>query len=256
MSRTLEQGQFPQDLAGKVAFVTGSYKGLGKGFLIGLAQRGADVVIHHRKNPVEAEQVAQEVQALGRKAFIVQGDLTSVAVVRKIFTEFMAHFGRIDIVVNNAGAVGLSAVGDQSEANYDAIFNTNTKMPFFVMQECAKHLSDNGRVINITSNILRLLSPGASTYAGSKGALEHFTRSFSKEVGHRGITVNAVAPGPLDSDMLRNNAPPEVIEAFKKDSAMGRLGQISDVVPVVVFLASPAGQWVTSQTIFVAGGAN
>ncbi|KAG0285211.1 hypothetical protein BGZ98_005610, partial [Dissophora globulifera] len=248
--------KFPQDLAGKVAFVTASYKGLGKGFLMGLAQRGADVVIHHRKNPVEAEQVAQEVRVLGRKAFIVQGDLTSVAVVKSIFAEFMAHYGRIDIVVNNAGTAALGTIGDHSEADYDFVFNANAKMPFFVMQECAKHMSDNGRVINNASNILRMLAAGASTYAGSKAALEHFTRTFAKEVGHRGITVNAIAPGAVDTDMLRANTPPAALEFFAKESVMGRLGEISDIVPVVVFLASPAGQWVTAQTIFVNGGAN
>ncbi|KAG0306250.1 hypothetical protein BGZ98_002716 [Dissophora globulifera] len=256
MSHTLEQEHFPQDLAGKVAFVTASSKNLGKGFLMGLAQRGADVVIHHLENPIEAKQVAQEVQALGRKAFIVQGDLTDVAVVKKIFAEFMAHYGRIDIVVNNAATITPGTVNDHSEADYDLVFNTNAKAPFFIMQECAKHMSDNGRVINITSNVLRMLSPYTSTYAGSKAALEQFTKAFAKEVGHRGITVNAVAPGVVDTDMMREHAPPELIEASKKDTVMGRLGQVSDIVPVVVFLASPAGQWVTTQSIFVTGGAN
>ncbi|KAG0289570.1 hypothetical protein BGZ98_003786, partial [Dissophora globulifera] len=193
--------------------------------------------------------------ALGRKAFIVQGDLTTVAVVKRIFAEFMAHYGRIDIVVNNAGTAALGAIGDNPEADYDFVFNANAKMPFFVMQECAKHMSDNGRVINNTSNILRVLVPGASTYAGSKAALEHFTRSFAKEVGHRGITVNAIAPGPVDTDMLRENQPPGMLAFFAKESVLGRLGKIRDIVPVVIFLASPASQWVTGQNIFINGGA-
>ncbi|KAG0291796.1 hypothetical protein BGZ98_002872, partial [Dissophora globulifera] len=241
-----------QDLIGKVALVTASYKGLGKGFAIALARRGADLVIHHRKNPVEAEQVAQEIQALGRKVLITQGDLSTVTTAEKIFAETLSTYGRIDIVVNNAGMLNMGPIVDTTEASYDDVFNVNTKTPFFIMKECAKHMADNGRVINVSSTVLLMLEPGVSVYAGSKAALQHFTRAFSKEVGHRGITVNVVAPGPVDTDMLNNNlssVTEEVREQFKAVAA-----QVDDIVPAVEFLASPAAQWVTAQTIHVNGG--
>ncbi|KAG0282785.1 hypothetical protein BGZ98_006605, partial [Dissophora globulifera] len=203
--------------------------------------RGADLVIHHRKNPVEAELVAQEIQALGRKVLITQGDLSTVAAAEKIFAEILSTYGRIDIVVNNAALLKVSAIVDTTEATYDDMFNVNTKTPFFIMKECAKHMADNGRVINIASVILLSLAPDVSVYAGSKAALEHFTRAFSKEVGHRGITVNVVAPGPVDTDMFNDNISSMAEETRAEFKA--KVGLVDDIVPAVEFLASPASQW-------------
>ncbi|KAG0291575.1 hypothetical protein BGZ98_002964 [Dissophora globulifera] len=246
--------QVAQDMIGKVAFVTGSSQGMGKAFAVALAKRGCNLVIHHRKNPEEAELTAQEIRGLGRKVLIVQGDLNTVGTVEKVFPQIMAAFGRIDIVVNNAAFIYACPIGDTTEAQYDEIFAVNTKVPFFIMKECAKHMSDNGRVINITTTSLGELAPMVSTYVGSKAALEHFSRSFSKEVGPRGITVNMVAPGPVSTVGLLNFAPEFVLDTYKTQASAGRLGEINDIVPAVEFLASPAAQWVTAQTIFVNGG--
>ncbi|KAG0286346.1 hypothetical protein BGZ98_005128, partial [Dissophora globulifera] len=164
----------------------------------------------------------------------------------------LSTYGRIDIVVNNAGMLNVGPVVDTTEAAYDDIFNVNTKTPFFIMKECAKHMADNGRVINIASGILLILAPDLSVYAGSKAALQHFSRAFSKEVGHRGITVNVVAPGSVDTDIF-NNGLGSLTEELRVEYKAGA-GQVEDIVPVIEFLASPASQWVTAQTIHVNGG--
>jgi len=241
-------------MVGRVAFVTASVKGLGRAFALGLAKHGCDLVIHHRKNPAEAEQTAQEIQALGRRVLIVKGNLNSVATVRQIFAQILASFGRIDIVVNNAGVYHKNPIAEVTEAEFDETFSINTKIPFFIMKECAKHMADNGRIINVTTSFLTVVMPSISTYGGSKAALEHLSKSFAKEVGHRGITVNMVAPGPVNTDMLLNSTSEDTIEAYKAQSPARRVGEVDDIVPVVTFLASPAAQWVSAQTIFVNGG--
>ncbi|KAF9200239.1 hypothetical protein BGZ49_009551 [Haplosporangium sp. Z 27] len=244
----------PQDLNGKVAFITASAKNMGKHFAIALAKRGCDVVIHHRKDPEEAEKTSQEIQALGRKTFIIQGELTSVAVIENIFSQILSKFGHIDIVINNAGVVLKKPITEVTEEEYDQVFNINAKVPYFVMKECAKHMADNGRIINIATTLLAVTTGDYSAYAGSKAPLIDFTKAVAKELGGRGITVNAVAPGPIDTPFFHGQETKESVAFFKSLSVAGRLGEINDIVPIVEFVASPASQWLTAQTIFVNGG--
>lgn len=195
--------QVKQDMAGKVAFITGSAKNMGKAFAIALARRGADIVIHHRKDVAEAQKAAQEIQSLGRRTLIVQGELTSVSVIEQIFAQILSTFGHIDIVINNAGVVLKKPMTEISEEEYDSVFAINAKVPFFIMKECAKHMADGGRVINIGTTLLAITTGEYSAYAGSKAPLEDFTRAMAKEVGARGITVNTIAPGKLHKDPCR-----------------------------------------------------
>ncbi|KAI1311036.1 hypothetical protein EDD11_003578 [Mortierella claussenii] len=244
----------PQDMVGKVAFITGSAKNMGKHFATALARRGCDIVIHHRKDPAEAEKAAQEIQALGRKTLIVQGELTSVSVVEQIFAQILSSFGHIDIVINNAGVVLKKPMAQISEAEYDQLFAINAKVPFFIMKECSKHMSDNGRVINMGTTLLAVTTGEYSAYAGSKAPLEDFTRALAKEVGARGITVNTIAPGPVNTPFFHGQETKESTELFASLSVKNRLGDVKDIVPVVEFMASPGSQWITAQTIFVNGG--
>ncbi|KAG0029418.1 hypothetical protein BGZ81_003810 [Podila clonocystis] len=244
----------PQDLVGKVAFVTGSAKNMGKQFAVALARRGADIVIHHRKDAAEAEKTAHEIKALGRKTLIIQGELTSVKVIEHMFAQILSTFGHIDIVINNAGVVLKKPMAQISEAEYDQVFNINAKVPFFIMRECAKHMADYGRVINIGTTLLAITTGEYSAYAGSKAPLEDFTRALAKEAGGRGITVNTIAPGPIDTPFFYGQETKESTALFASLSVAGRLGDVRDIVPVIEFIASPGAQWVTAQTIFVNGG--
>ncbi|KAK3814166.1 MAG: dehydrogenase [Benniella sp.] len=241
-------------MVGKVAFITASAKNMGKHFALALAKRGCDVVVHHRKDAEEAEKTAQEIQALGRKTLIVQGELTSVSLIEEIFAKILASFGRVDIVVNNAGVVLKKPMAEITEAEYDQLFNINAKVPFFIMKECAKHMADNGRVINIGTTLLAITTGEYSAYAGSKAPLEDFTRALAKEVGARGITVNTIAPGPIDTPFFYGQETKESTAFFASLSVAGRLGDVKDIVPVVEFIASPAAQWINAQTLFVNGG--
>lgn len=189
--------QAKQDMVGKVAFITGSAKNMGKAFALALARRGADIVIHHRKDTAEASKTATEIQSLGRRTLIVQGELTSVSVIEQIFAQILSTFGHIDIVINNAGMVLKKPMAEISEEEYDTLFAINAKVPFFIMKECAKHMAVNGRVINIGTTLLAITTGEYSAYAGSKAPLEDFTRALAKEAGARGITVNTIAPGKI-----------------------------------------------------------
>ncbi|KAG0252290.1 hypothetical protein DFQ27_008167 [Actinomortierella ambigua] len=246
--------QVQQDLVGKVAFITASAKNLGKQLAIALAKRGADIVIHHRRDGPQAEETAQTIRALGREVLILQGDLQSVATIEGLFQQTLDRFGHVDIVINNAGMMLRKNILDTTEEEFDAVFGTNTKASFFIMREAARHLADNGRVINIGTSLQAIMTGHFGCYAGSKAALDLFTRALAKEIGSRGITVNTVAPGPLNTTFFHAAETPQASAFMASLSPMNRLGEIDDIVPVIEFIASPASKWVSGQTIFVNGG--
>ncbi len=245
-----------QHLVGKVAVVLGASRNMGRDFARELAAHGADVVVHYNaaSSRAEAEETAGLVQQAARRAWLVDGDLTNPATVRKVFDAAEQAFGRIDIVVNTAGVVIKKPFVEITEAEFDRGFAINTKAAFFVMQEAAKRIADNGRIINIGTTLLGATTAGYSVYAGSKAPLEDFTRALAKEIGARGVTVNTVAPGPVDDSFFHPAETPQSVEYLKHMSPQNRLGRIDDVTPVIAFLASPAAGWVTAQTIFVNGG--
>ncbi|MEJ6473936.1 SDR family oxidoreductase [Pseudoalteromonas piscicida] len=245
-----------KQLTGKVAFVTGSSKNMGKSFAIALAEQGADLVIHYHSahSKPQAIETQREVEALGVKATLVHGDISNKAQVMNIFEHIISEFGGVDIVINNAGAISKKPFVEYTESDFDALFGINCKGAFFVMQAAAKHIRDNGRIINMATSLLAAFTGGYALYAGSKAPLEQFTKALAKEIGHRGVTVNTIAPGAIDTDFFHGEENPQTVDYLKSASVMNRLGQIDDVIPAVVYLASEASRWTTGQTLFINGG--
>ncbi|MEM9797795.1 MAG: SDR family oxidoreductase [Pseudomonadota bacterium] len=251
-----QAADYGQDLAGKTALVTGSARNMGRAFLLDFAARGADVVVHHRSDASrdDAEETARLARERGARVLIVSGDLSDEATVARIFDETLEAFGRIDIVVNNAGVVIKKPFAEQTEADYDRAFAANAKAPFLVMAQAARRIADGGRVINMGTTLLGATTGAYGVYAGSKAPLEDFTRALAKEIGDRGVTVNVVAPGPIDTAFFHGEENEQSTEFLAHMSVANRLGRVADVVPLVAFLASADSQWVTAQTLFVNGG--
>lgn len=256
---TLEKQTSPtygRDLEGKVALITGSARNMGRAFAVALSQRGADVVVHHHSDSStqDAEETARLVQQNGTRALIIKGDLSDAKAVEAIFTGAKDAFRRLDILINNAGVGIKKAFAETTEQDFDTAFGINTKAAFFAMQQAAKHIEDNGRIINMGTTLLGATTGMYGVYAGSKAPLEHFTRALAKEIGSRGVTVNVVAPGPINTEFFHGEENEQSTAFLSSMSVAGRLGEITDVVPLVDFLASDGSQWITAQTLFVNGG--
>ena len=252
---TLQNGT--RSLESKVALITGSGRGLGAGIAIDLGQRGASVVVNYAKSRSAAEKVVAEIEAAGSNAIAIQADVSEVAEVSKLFEEAISHFGRLDIVVSNSGIESFCAEEKVTEEIYDKVFRLNTRAQFFVAQHGLLHLSTGGRII-LTSSVAATMSGirNHALYAGSKAAVEGFTRSFSADCGEKKITVNAIAPGGIKTDMYLDNAwhyspganPSTSIEEIDKGlaslSPLKRVGLPEDVARVVAFLVGPEGEWI------------
>jgi 3-oxoacyl-[acyl-carrier protein] reductase len=240
-------------LAGKVAIVTGASRGIGQAIAERLAQDGASVVVNYVNSSAKAKEVIAGIEARGGQALALQADMSKVNDIRHLFQATVDHFGQLDILVNNAGLAIYKPVVDISEEDFDATFALNARGTFFALQEAARRMADNGRIVSISTGSTVSPSPTASIYAGSKAAVEQFTKALAKEIGGRGITVNAVSPGFTDTEMLANN--PLLKEKGLKMSPLGRLGQPADVADVVAFLVSEEARWLTGQNIQAGGGA-
>ena len=242
-------------LAGKVALVTGGGKNLGGLISHQFADLGADVAVHYNSasSKEEAEKTVKDIQAKGRKAVAYQGDLTKPAEIVKLFDAVIKEFGGVDIAVNNVGKVLKKPILEITEAEYDSMFAINAKAAFFFIQEAGKKVRDNGKIITIVTSLLAAFTGFYSTYAGSKASVEHFTRAAAKEFASRGISVNNVGPGPMDTPFFYPQESPEAV-AYHKSQAIGnRLTDVHDIAPIITFLAT-SGQWITGQTIFANGG--
>jgi NAD(P)-dependent dehydrogenase (short-subunit alcohol dehydrogenase family) len=244
-----------QMLQGKVVIVGGASRNLGSLIAKSLGAEGASVVVHYHSNASKtgAEETVAAIQAGGSQAIALQGDLTRVADIEKLFTETVKKFGRLDIAVNTAGKVLKKPIIETTEAEYDEMFAINTKSAYFFIKEAAKHMNDGGKIISLGTSLLAAFTGQYSVYAGAKSPLEHFTRAAAKELGPRGICVNVVAPGPLDTSFFYPAESPEAVAYHKSASINGKLGDIKDIAPIVKFLATE-GWWITGQTIFANGG--
>ncbi|MEL7132181.1 MAG: SDR family oxidoreductase [Pseudomonadota bacterium] len=250
------------DLTGKTALITGGSRGLGRATALRLAREGADVILTYRGKVKEAEAVVREIRAMGRTGVALQVDLEGTGGIAD-FVGRVAQAGRaalghdrIDILVNNAGIERGGVFGSVSEEDWDAIMDTNLKSAFFLTQALLEKINDGGRILFVGTGLTRFALPPYVVYAASKAALSGVALYLAKSLGPRGITVNVVAPGALETDFNKANFElhPEVVDVIASNTAQGRVGQAEDVEGVIAFLASPAAQWVTGQRLEASGG--
>ncbi len=239
-------------LQGKVALVSGGSRGIGRAIAERLGRDGADVALTYAGNRDKAEAVAATIRAGGVRALALPSDLREVNQTRALFAAVLAEFGRLDIVVNNAGVSVFKPTTAIDEADYDRVMDTNARGTFFALQEAARHVADGGRIINLASGATRQALAAAGVYAASKAAVEQFGMALAKELGPRGITVNQIGPGVTDTDGLI--MPAEALAHLIASTPLGRLGQPADLADVVAFLASDDARWVNGQTLQVNGG--
>ena len=245
-------------LSGKVAVVTGSSQGIGRGIVERFAREGADAVINYNRSPGGAHEVLAAVEAAGRRGLIVQADVSTTAGVRHLIDTAADHFGELDILVNNAGVEVHAPFWEVSEEEYDRVLNVNLKGVFFATQAMVNHARQTNRparIINISSVHEELPFPNFTAYCASKGGVKMLTRNLAVELGHLGVTVNAIAPGaietPINTKLLND---PAKLNALLHQIPLARLGQPEDVAGVAVFLASDDAAYVTGSTYFVDGG--
>ncbi|WP_342235577.1 SDR family oxidoreductase [Inquilinus sp. OTU3971] len=242
-------------LKDKVVVIGGGAKNLGGLISRDLASAGARIVLNFNSNGTRAaaEETVAAVKAAGGDAFALQGDLTKVAEVERLFAEAKSRFGRVDIAVNTAGKVLKKPFVETTEAEYDEMFAVNSKAAYFFIREAGKTLEDGGRIITIVTSLLAAFTGLYSTYAGAKAPVEHFTRAAAKEFGPRGISVNNIGPGPMDTPFFYPAETPDSVAYHTAASALGGLTKIEKIVPIVRFLATEGG-WITGQTLFANGG--
>jgi glucose 1-dehydrogenase len=245
-------------LRGRVALVTGSSKGIGRAIAERFAAEGADVVINYNSDPRGGDEAVSAAQAFGVRAVAVQADLGTVAGVRALVSQGIAHMGRLDVLVNNAGVEKHAPFWEVTESDYDKVLNVNLKGVFFTTQAFVEHLRRDGRpgrIVNISSVHEELPFPNFAAYCASKGGLKMLTRNLSVELGPLGITVNSIAPGaiatPINTALLND---PVKLRSLTDQIPLGRLGRPEDVAGLAVFLASDEAQYVTGSTYVVDGG--
>ena len=245
------------DLKGKVAVVTGASKGIGAAIAKSLGAAGAAVTVNYASGRAGAEHVVAAIKADGGKAIAVQGDVAKAADVRRLFAETEKAFGRLDVLVNNAGIYRFQPLDDITEDEFHSLFNTNVLGTILATKEAAKHFDDRGgSVINISSVASEDAVPTASVYSATKGAVDAVTRVLAAELGPRKIRVNAIAPGGVETEGTHSAG--VMGSDFEKQmiarTALGRLGQPDDVARVAVFLASDDAAWLTGERLAASGG--
>lgn len=245
-------------LNNKVALITGSARGLGKAIAERYAALGANIIINYSKDKSSADEVLSNIKAMGAKAIAIQADISKVADLERLFAEAKLQFGKIDIVVANAGIELVEVpVTDFTEAQFDRVFSINTKGSYFTLQQAAKHVEDYGRIIYIASSTTSFPVPGMAVYGGSKTTPRYLVDILAKEIGHRGVTVNSIIPFAIDNAgiFVDPNAFPALRKQLIDSSPMGRLGSVDDVANIAEFFASDLSSFVNGQHLVVNGGA-
>jgi len=240
----------------QVAIVTGASRGIGATIARRLAEDGYAVIVNFAGSEDAAKEVVDMIKWACGEAAAVQADVADPTAVRRLFDEAVRLFGRVDVLVNNAGIMPptLPHLADTDDATFDRLFAVNVKGTFNTLREAATRLQAGGRIVNFSTSVIGLALPGYAAYAATKGAVEVMTNILAKELRGKNITVNAVAPGPVSTELFLTGKPPEVIERMSKAPPLERLGMPDDIANAVAFLVSPDAAWVNGQTLRANGG--
>jgi 3-oxoacyl-[acyl-carrier protein] reductase len=239
---------------GNVALITGASRGIGAEIAKRLARDGFRIVVNYAGRVDAAETVADEIRAAGGEAIVVQADVGDSGAVAALFDKAIDAFGRVDVVVNNAGIMKLAAIAELTDEVVDDTIATNLKGVVNVCREAARRLRHDGRIINFSSSVIGMRLPTYGIYIATKAAVEGLTQVLAQEMRGRGIRVNAVAPGPVATELFLEGKSPDVLDKMAKMNPIERLGEPDDIARVVSFLASPEGGWINGQTVRVNGG--
>ena len=239
-----------QTLQGKVAIVTGASRGIGRAIALRLSRDGAAVVVNYAGNAAMAGEVVAEIEKAGGRALAVQADVSKVADVQRLFDQAIGHFGKLDILINNAGIIIHKPLAETTEEEFDQIMGINAKGTFFACQQAARRMAEGGRIVNFSSSLTAVMQPAFSAYVASK----QITRVLAKELGAKKITVNVISPGTTDTDLLGRNRSEQQNRQYAQMTALGRLGQPQDIADVVALLVSDDAHWITGQNIRANGG--
>lgn len=251
-------------MSNKIALVTGASRGLGRDMALSLASKGSDIVLTYSTSEAEAIAVAAEIKAMGRKAEVIQLDMSTMNAINPFISKLtaclteMSGQAKFDYLINNAGIGATIPIADVTEEIFDKFLNIHFKGVYFLTQKCLPMINDNGSVVFISSGSVRFSVPGYSVYSSMKAAIENFTKFVAKEYGSRGIRSNVVAPGPVETDfnnaMIRNN--PQAKTFLSSMSPLGRVGAADDIGSVVAFICSDEAKWINGQRLEVSGGIN
>jgi 3-oxoacyl-[acyl-carrier protein] reductase len=242
------------DQHNKVAIVTGASRGIGAAIAERLASDGFTVVINYAGKAAEAEALAAKIEQAGGTTLTAQADVSNAAAVGRMFDAVEAAFGRVDVLVNNAGIMRLALLAESDDALIDNHIAVNLKGVIYTLREAARRLGRGGRIINLSSSVVGLYQPTYAVYAATKAGVEAMTHVLAQELRGRNITVNAVAPGPTATALFLDGKPQEVVDHLSKLAPLERLGQPRDIAAAVSFLAGPDGAWINGQVLRANGG--
>lgn len=241
-------------LSEKVVLITGASKGIGAEIASQFAAAGAKVIVNYASSQTDADKLINEIKQQGGDAIAIQADVSKSAEVSQLFDNAIAHFGQMDVLINNAGIAIYKTIQDTSDEEFDKIFAINVKGVFNTLREAATKLADNGSVINFSTTVNRIMLPTYGSYVATKSAVEQFTRIFAKEIGHRNINVNSISPGPTATNLFLQGKTQQTIDRLAGLNPFNRIAEPTDIANIVLFLASDEAKWINAQNIGANGG--